>query len=285
MDEILTEANASHAGWLAKFHPPLLYGVDAVSNRFAANDTERALVQQMGANFGCHTCNQLVAVTPQHFIVDHIPPRGLFNDPTAHGITYLFFPHCDVCAMKQAALVKAIRAVPHVLSQLRAWRGNRDAGILAGVRVVLQGAGFTAGQIALVLGGAGPGVAGHGGNPTPTDRTTINTPAGVAPVSCHSCGSTQALFIYHADHCPPKEFAMTSWFPTWIASLAATPTVTLLQSLLARSFFRPQCPGCSHSQGGRCNSLVARATIELQTSHATTTTRGGRTVTQQRYGK
>jgi hypothetical protein len=103
-----------------------------------ADASQRAIVQQFGRRFGCHTCG---ARFPVRFNADHIPPlsevrtlnaspwRRLLNRP----VKQRFYPQCVSCSSKQATLLaetarqpagssgRAVRAVLHVPSPLRPW--------------------------------------------------------------------------------------------------------------------------------------------------------------------
>src|SRR5262249_30736067 len=103
IDDIKEELDTSDPGWLAGFSLGEANCVATVSTRFWANETERGLIQKMGAAHGCHTCNRTIDLTEQIFIVDHIPPREL-NGPDG---AFRFFPHCDACAARQSGLVRA----------------------------------------------------------------------------------------------------------------------------------------------------------------------------------
>jgi hypothetical protein len=269
LDDILNESTATSAAWLASIVPPNLNSVPCGRNDWVATATQRNLVQLMGATYGCHTCNNFIAATPQNFIVDHIPPRGFFARPRAPGITYLFYPHCDQCAVTQAGLVSGASGA--VRAAMQAWSGT-VAGTAA-LRVWLAANGYGPFQIRLLTGGAGPTIPGHGGIPTAANRLAVNSLPG--PISCHSCGQNQASFIYHADHNPPVEFALTSWFPTLIDALPRpNPLADGIAVALGNPFFRPQCPSCSHQQGGRCQRLAAEAAKLMSTLDRTPSSRG-----------
>lgn len=285
-ENILKEVDATSSDWINGFVPVERYFVEASSNQFVANETQRALVQQMGEAHGCHTCNKHIENTTQTFIVDHIPPRGIFSDPEKPNIIYRFFPHCDQCANAQANLVKSIvNAKGYVLHALQEWSGRTDEESLKNIRHILNKSNFNELGIKLLTGGSGPSVPGHGGDPTAKDRQNINDLP--KPIACHSCGRQQALFIYHADHCPPKEFAMTAWFKNSISDLATTDeTIAKIKKKLATSFFRPQCPTCSHTQGGRCQHLVEIVQAKLKKRPPPTTkTRAGRVTKVLKYGQ
>jgi hypothetical protein len=277
LDDILTEATASDAAWLLSVLPPNLNSVPCGANDFTATVTQRNLVQIMGATYGCHTCNQFIAATPQNFIVDHIPPRGFFPNPVAAGIAYLFYPHCDVCAATQAALVHNANGA--LTAQMRNWNGA--PGARAALRVWLVANAYTPLQIALLTGGAGPSIAGHGAIPTAANRLAVNSLPG--PITCHSCASAQASNTYHADHNPPVEFALTSWFPSLVRDLPRPNLVAdAIFNALQHPFFRPQCPHCSHQQGGRCQALVNRSAALIMDLPLTATS-SGRATKRVRY--
>jgi hypothetical protein len=52
---------------------------------------------------------------------------------------------------------------------------------------------------------------------------------------------------------------------------------------LKASYFRPQCPHCSHRQGGRVNKIVITATKEVVSTGMTTTSKRGRKIRVQKY--
>ena len=119
-------------------------------------------------------------------------------------------------------------------------RAGSCAARLLAIRQALTVAGQIALTVRLLTGGVGAPIAWHGGNPTATDRTAINTAGQGGAFTCHCSGSAQASFICHANHNPPLEIAMTVWFPAWLAGLQQTPLVLGLRATLANSAFWPQ---------------------------------------------
>lgn len=255
IDAVHAECDASHPDWVAKADPLLGSEVPTTRNRFVANETERNLIQQLGNAYGCHTCDQMIQNTPPRFIVDHIPPREMMGSIN-YSCQYRFFPHCDSCASEQSALVRRY-ASAHTPQD----RKIRDAvrrgcalpteSHLIATKVRLQALGIhDIKQRKLLCGGRfNRSIAGRYGDPSGAERQAVNLRG--RAYGCHSCGTRVPMRTYHADHCPPREFSMTAWFPTLMRNLGAP--------LPNHWAFRPQCPDCSHKQGSRCRTLVREA--------------------------
>jgi RHS repeat-associated protein len=65
----------------------------------------RELVDEYGANFGCHTCPAMTPGTPSgRWIPDHQPPTALVSP----GTPQTAFPHCRECALSQGGVVSQI---------------------------------------------------------------------------------------------------------------------------------------------------------------------------------
>lgn len=245
IERVQAEVAASHPDWLKKIKQEDSNHVETTSNRFQANYTERELIQNMGEAYGCHTCNKKIEDTPQGFIVDHIPPKEIAGPK---GV-FRFFPHCDTCASLQARwardadhqIIKVIRTKVGI----RASKANLEAAAEG-----LKKLGLAKMDIKLICGGDyAASIPGHYGSPNKIQREQVGSKG--ASHGCHSCGTKQPSTVFHADHCPPREIAMTSWFPKLMERLGAP--------LNGESFFRPQCPACSHAQGARCATLVREA--------------------------
>lgn len=283
LDDVLRECSATSVDWERKITIPLANSVPCGKSDWVANSTQRELVQNMGESYGCHTCNKPIVSTPQNFIADHIPPRGIFNNPLEPRITYRFYAHCDFCANKQATQVVSANAIPAVKQEMRNWAG--DPHRTTAMREFLKVNGYSDYNIHLLTGKHdAPSMPGHGNAPRDSDRAGVNA---LAPtVTCHSCGRGQASYFYHADHNPPVEFAMTHWFPEFIEHLLKTEHAIVAAKIKEKingPFFRPQCPSCSHGQGGRCAALATRSQELMATLAPMTTTRSGRRVPLVHY--
>lgn len=253
------EYNSSNPTWIANARSSLIYEVLTVSNRFGANATERAHIQNLGRAFGCHTCNRKIEHTITSYIVDHIPPKQIMGDG---GINcrYRYFAHCDKCASKQSDLVR--RCCEARTTQYRRYRDTvksvgrtPNASDLTNAKGELRRLGMTdITQRKLLCGGRFKNsIPGRYGPPTQAERDQVNQ-IGRAH-GCHSCGTKLPLSTYHADHCPPLEFGMTAWFPRLMEKLG--------HPMPLRWSFRPQCPDCSHKQGVRCRKLVDVALVHF----------------------
>lgn len=243
IQKVKSEVVDSNPEWLKKIPKGTIDHVPTTSNRFWANKTERDLVQQMGASFGCHTCNKDIADANQRFIVDHIPPKEWMKSTSS----LRYFPHCDVCAAKQSSIVRLEKNSKIHKIVLANVKGFADRHRLVNAKTELVDLGIDLYIIKLLCGGSySLSIDGRYGDPNSEERLAINRKG-----RCHSCNSKQATFIYHADHCPPRELGMTSWFPKLMAKLGSP--------LDDSYFFRPQCPSCSHKQGQRCKKLVGNA--------------------------
>jgi hypothetical protein len=286
LDDVLQEINSTAAAWLAAIPAGEANSVAADhTSQWVATYTQRQLIQKMGEAYGCHTCNTKLADGEQWFIVDHIPPRGLF--PTRTRTHYFsFFPHCDRCASEQATLVRQIRdgLFPKAMTYaLLEWRGRRQTSFLTKVRDALKNSPLKQKQTWLLAGGPqSKYMEGHGNPPSSRDSAALNAWA----KKCHSCGSKRANYFYHADHCPPKEFAMSGWFGAYMnAQLASEKKTKIQTAIAAMSYFRPQCPACSHSQGGRVNKIVNTAAKETVSTGLKRKSKAGRLSLLKKYGK
>jgi hypothetical protein len=72
---------------------------------------------------------------------------------------------------------------------------------------------------------------------------------------CHTCGTRYAKDRYHADHDPPVFFSFTQ--TQKILKYANEKIEDLKGTLDLKEEFvlKPQCPRCSHEQGGRVSAL------------------------------
>lgn len=205
-------------------------------------------VQAQGATFGCHSHDQFIRLeldTDQPWIGDHIPPTQLsLAARKALGVqdkVTVLFAQCDLCAELQSELVRRLNA-------------------LSGTALTQAVSGLTAHQKKLLVGGL--------------DASTCSVPSSGPKVSsgegsqvqnlgdthggCHSCGRATPKSKYHADHCPPVLLHQ----PTAQQILAA-----LGIDLPQKYYALPQCPKCSHEQGGsmaRVKALLKLATVELK---------------------
>lgn len=223
------------------------YGVAATRMQMVATESQREEVNGIGALHGCHSCLTMVDTDKnQPWIGDHQPPTELSaRARTALGLpgevydgTVKLRPQCDVCSVSQAGTVKRINtevaggAAPN-LNAL----GNRLLGVTAPLHRRCIDA----------------------------SSARVSAPEGLAiqrlgeAHGCHSCKSLYPKDAYHADHCP----AVCYTFSHVVAILQhARDNVTGCRKIAVGQNFelRPQCPRCSHEQGGKMNELHKRST-------------------------
>lgn len=206
-----------------------------VRNQSRISKPIRTAVNTTGTNFGCHTCLSLIHNDKnQPWIGDHIPPTNLSNSARNFyncSDNTVLYPQCDVCASQQSTLVLKL---------------NR-----------LSGQNFPAltDKEKKLINGKVPKTT---KNCIPSSSTVVTSGEGIAiqalgeRYGCHSCGRKTPVSTYHSDHVFPQEF-MTSYMPQ-VFKLLGLPAVDY-QALEVR----PQCPRCSHKQGGNMNQITRLA--------------------------
>lgn len=193
------------------------------------NSSHKTSVQAQGATHGCHTCRTVVKLDhDQPWIGDHIPPTEL--SPAALRVLGYAHPpqparrlyaQCDRCAEKQSILVRRLNLL-------------KDAALANEI------ASLSVKQMAMLKGGVGK-------NNTPSQGPRVSAAEGdiVQNIGvndgCHCCGKPYPKRKYHADHCPPVLLHMPSSQRIMQAIGLPAPTAY---------FAKPQCPRCSHGQGG-----------------------------------
>ena len=95
-----------------------------------ATPSERAAIQEIGRRIGCHACGMRPLLTSRapRFIADHQPPlsevkrtnRALWRRVLAQPVRQRFYPHCESCSLKQAALLREREALIRRLGARRA---------------------------------------------------------------------------------------------------------------------------------------------------------------------
>lgn len=198
------------------------------------NSSLKELVQAEGADHGCHTCLEIVSLdTDQPWIGDHIPPTQL-SSASLRALGYAtppkparrLYAQCDRCAEKQSILVKRLN-------------------ILAGKALEKEIATLSPKQMAMLKGGVGhKNVPSHGPRVSEAEGKHVQS-IGVRD-GCHCCGRPYPKRKYHADHCPPVLLHMPSAQKIMQAVGIPAPTAY---------YAKPQCPRCSHGQGGALSSL------------------------------
>ena len=78
--------------------------IPAYSNKYAT-DSEKAIIQEIGRKYGCHSCGKRYSVSK--FVSDHQPPTGTL--PYGGGVQR-FYPQCDRCSGLQGGLVSCTKA-------------------------------------------------------------------------------------------------------------------------------------------------------------------------------
>jgi hypothetical protein len=75
---------------------------------FGFKEEERAQIDEIGNEYGCHTCGTRNPVTPNgRWIPDHQPPDALNFDNQPQQL----YPHCYTCSRSQGGTVATIRRV------------------------------------------------------------------------------------------------------------------------------------------------------------------------------
>lgn len=222
-------------------------GVAVTLMQMVASDSQREAVNDIGKLHGCHSCLTPVATDKnQPWIGDHQPPTelsakarkalGLAEAPVYDGSVKLR-PQCDVCSVSQAATVKRINAEV---------AGGKEPNLNAlGKRL---------------LGVAKPKhdecINASSAKVSPAEGDSIQRLGEVH--GCHSCGTYCPKDAYHADHCPP--YCYTRSHVIKILKYAQKNVKSLDKLEIPTEFeLRPQCPRCSHEQGGKLREVAGWA--------------------------
>jgi hypothetical protein len=231
---IRTELGGSKLEWKGNGTP-----IDRYEDPVSAAHKEE--VQNNGQRFGCHTCCTNISVdTDQPWVGDHIPPtklapkvKKLLGFQTESTILY---PQCDGCATAQAVLVNKLNA--------------KDGGELSDAIKKL-----TPHERNLLVGGKPPdhySIPSTGPKVSPAEGEQIQNNGG--KYGCHSCVTPWTNFYpatkYHADHMPPVFFHKPG-----VRELMRNIGMTPPKPYEAR----PQCPRCSHEQGGNMANIDYKA--------------------------
>jgi hypothetical protein len=218
-------------------------GVDVGRQQLTATDGQCRQVNKIGKKHGCHTCLTRVATDKnQPWIGDHQPPTSLSaKERAALGLavavydgTVKLFPQCDVCSVTQAVTVKRIQA-----EILRGLQPNLNA---LGKRLLgIQKPKHTHSIYA--------------SSPKVSDAEGQSIQRLGIVHGCHSCGSRYPKDSYHADHCPPVCYTYSHVIR--ILQYAKDNIDELSDIKITQSFeLRPQCPRCSHEQGGKMSKIA-----------------------------
>lgn len=224
-------------------------GVHVGRMRMKATESQIEAVNRLGAIHGCHSCGCKVETDKnQPWIGDHQPPTELSkNARRALGLPATIdydaeevrlLPQCDECSRAQAVTVKRV---------------NKE--VAEGEDPDLNGYGKR-------LFGIGKQ---HHTHSIPATGSKVSPAQGYSIQNlgtlhgCHSCNSRYPKDSYHADHNPPVcyTFSHVINILRW-----AKKNIDKYKDLDIRQDFHllPQCPRCSHEQGGRMRALSTRAT-------------------------
>jgi hypothetical protein len=226
MAKVQKELDSTHATWAGK-------AVKVKVSDYQATEAARAAVQPIGAAHGCHTCLVKIAVDrTQPWTGDHIPPTNLHDFYKTSigllGTAVRLFPQCNACERKQATLVHQLNHAANVNAAFAALNAAQVA-LLKGTKAATAANSIASGS----------------------DKVSSAESAAIqllgARDGCHQCATAFPASYYHADHCPPVELSL----PRWRIALAAMGVAADGMEV------RPQCPKCSHQQGGHVGSLQA----------------------------
>lgn len=222
--------------------------VDATWMDFRTTKAQRAEVNADRAA-RCHTCLTDVATDrDQPWIGDHQPPtelsaaarQALGLAALGYGGAVRLFPQCDHCSRTQASLVKRV---------------NRC--VAAGTPVVLSASEHNLLRTAQAAPSHGQGIDASSASVSPAQGYLIQ---GLGTQhGCHSCDARCPKDNYHADHSPPVAYTYSH-----VISLIRWARTNIrghdqYKRIPASFVLRPQCPRCSHEQGGKMAAIAARA--------------------------
>ena len=229
--KILAELGQTHKSWMG---PKMLNRIKR--NQAKISKATRDSVNNTGSQFGCHTClSSIKTDRNQPWIGDHIPPTKLSNAARRNyncPNNTVLYPQCDTCASLQSALVLKLN---------RMKSGNFPA--------------LSAHEKKLILGGTPKNGRISSSNTVVTAGEGIAIQALGVKNGCHSCKRRNPVSVYHSDHVYPQEF-MTAYMPR-VFQLLKIEAIDFTKLVV-----RPQCPRCSHRQGGKLRA-IARLAIEV----------------------
>ena len=221
--------------------------ITAKFNEFKASGDHRKEINDIGEHSGCHSCGSDIRTdTNQPWIGDHQPPTGL--TPAARAVLKLplepkyngdvtLLPQCDICASIQSALVTQVN------NKVAA---KEDLPSLSSHQSLLLGVTQTSTRYSGVIYATSDKVNSTQGN--------LIQAEGVAN-GCHSCGERRPKHTYHADHFPPVCYTYSHI--TTILMYAKQNIGSMAGITIYDSFqYRPQCPRCSHAQGGNTSAIL-----------------------------
>lgn len=221
-------------------------GIEANRMELAATESQRKEVNEIGAIHGCHSCLSDVSTDPdQPWIGDHSPPTALspaarkaLNLPDVlYDGTIQLRPQCDACSATQSSLVKRVNS--EVAQGLKP-NLNKLGEILLGIKP----------------GKHAKGVNATGATVSPAQGDSIQRLGG--QYGCHSCGEKFAKDYYHADHNPPVCYTYSHVIA--ILKYARDNIKACKHIEVSQDFvLKPQCPRCSHEQGGKMRGLSDEA--------------------------
>lgn len=213
--------------------------VDCGFNQFKATRAQRDEVNFIGAIHGCHSCLTKVDTDRnQPWIGDHQPPTNLKSSVRQHaGLpenkydgTVRLYPQCDECSREQSGLVNGLNG------------GTVDIDALDALELSIIGVSLPPDNPKMYVNATSEKV--HESQGLSIQR--LGTVHG-----CHSCQTKFPKDIYHADHNPPicYTYSHVQKILQWASNkgfAVEIPTSFVL---------RPQCPRCSHAQGGAMKKL------------------------------
>lgn len=226
----------THDDWTGK-------GVAVTRMDMKASKSQREEVNMIGETHGCHSCLTKVDTDKnQPWIGDHSPPTGL--TPKARAVlglpdeaydgTVKLRPQCDSCSIAQANTVARINEeVRQGLKPDLNKFGERLLGVIPSKHNKCINA--------------------SGAKVKPPEGESIQRLGTI--YGCHSCGTRYPKDIYHADHCPPVCYT----YSHVIRILKyADENIPALKGISIHQDFelRPQCPRCSHEQGGKMKHVA-----------------------------
>ncbi|KPF57880.1 hypothetical protein D621_07410 [beta proteobacterium AAP51] len=221
-------------------------GVAVGRMALVANDDQRREVNGIGDTHGCHSCLTRVESDPnQPWIGDHCPPTSLSDAARkALGVAEERYdgsvqlrPQCDSCSVTQASLV--VRVNSEVSQGLKP-NLNAFGEVLVGKKAGRHTRGVNATSAKV----------------SPAQGDAIQKLG--QTYGCHSCKAKFPKDYYHADHNPPVCYTYSHVIA--ILEYAKQNIEGCEDIVITQNFkLKPQCPRCSHEQGGRMAGLNASA--------------------------
>jgi hypothetical protein len=241
-DEIAS--NESHPLWGGR-------GIVVRFNQFSLTPKMKADVNEIGRQYGCHTCNtRLENDRDQPWIGDHFPPTELkgharkalaelSGDTSFTGSSQVLFPQCHACSGQQSALVRKLNTMNY--SDILRWLRADENELSDALHLTSGWTRMQKGQTCIPA--SGPIVSAVEGQ-----RIQIIG----AEKGCHSHPDHDvAALVYHADHTWPQEFC-TSYMDAVMKRLN-------IGNRPAQQELRPQCSRCSGNQGGKLSQIAKKA--------------------------